>query len=177
MQPRFEEMLSTGEPRSLGQTEEVVRLVLADRRRLDQLFELLFHSDEIVRMRAGDALEKVCRQQPEWMSPFKERLLTEVSRIAQPSVQWHLAQMLGEIEWSPAETPRVIRLLKKILAGSNDWIVTNLTLESLSVFARKNAKLHQELTEICTSHLNSPYKSIATRCRRILRQLSQNRVS
>jgi hypothetical protein len=59
-------MLSGGNPRSLGRTEEVVTLVLGNGMRLHELYDCLLQDDEIVRMRASDALEKVCRQRPEW---------------------------------------------------------------------------------------------------------------
>jgi len=52
----FVEMLSGGHPNSLGRTEEVLGLVLADGSRLEQLFDCLDEPDAIVRMRAGDAL-------------------------------------------------------------------------------------------------------------------------
>lgn len=38
-------------------------MVVDDRTRLDELFACLESPDELVRMRAGDGLEKVCRQQ------------------------------------------------------------------------------------------------------------------
>ena len=93
----FAEMLAGGHRNSLGRTEEVVGIVLADPGRLDELFASLAVRDELVRMRAGDALEKVCREQPEWFAPRIERLLGDVAQIEQPSVQWHLAQMLQHL--------------------------------------------------------------------------------
>ncbi len=57
----FAEMLQGGHPNSLGRTEEVVGVVLADRARLEELFATIADPDEVVRLRVGDALEKVCR--------------------------------------------------------------------------------------------------------------------
>ena len=166
-------MLSGGSPRSLGRTEEVVKLVLADHGRFRECFQLLFSADEIVRMRAADGLEKVCRQQPCWFIPYSGRLLSEVSQIKQPSVQWHLAQMLGEIPLSPADRKRAVRLLKSRAQSGNDWIVINMALESLSTLAKTDAQLRSEVEAICAGYLNSPYKSIVTRCRRILKTLER----
>ena len=59
--------------------------------------QCVFSADEIVRMRASDALEKVCRSRPALLQPFVPRLLGEMSRIEQASVQWHLAQILTEV--------------------------------------------------------------------------------
>ena len=93
MEEPFTEMLKGGHHNSLGRTAEVVELALSDRARVDELFAGLGEPDELVRMRVGDALEKVCARRPEWFVPNVERLLGEVGEIEQPSVQWHLAQI------------------------------------------------------------------------------------
>ena len=62
---RLHAVLSGGNPRSLGNTGRVVDLVVRHPARIDELGGCLFSDDEIVRMRAGDALEKICRQRPE----------------------------------------------------------------------------------------------------------------
>jgi hypothetical protein len=94
----FAEMLKGGHPNSLGRTEEVVGIVLADRARVEELFASATHPDELVRMRAGDALEKICRERPGWFTQHLDRLLDELGAIEQPSIQWHLAQMLQHLD-------------------------------------------------------------------------------
>lgn len=82
------DMLAGGHRNSLGRTEEVVGIVVDDERRLDELFACLDSPDELVRLRAGDALEKVCRERKEWFVPYADRFLAEIGTIDQPSVQW-----------------------------------------------------------------------------------------
>jgi hypothetical protein len=55
-----------GKSNALGRTNEVIEIVLLDKSRLDELYKCLFEADAWVRMRAGDALEKICRHCPEW---------------------------------------------------------------------------------------------------------------
>jgi hypothetical protein len=86
-----EQMLSGGDPRSLHGVDRVIAAVLADPSALEALFECLFCDDSVVRMRAGDALEKIARVRPELLAPFTRRLLSDVVDIDQPSIQWHLA--------------------------------------------------------------------------------------
>jgi hypothetical protein len=69
-------MLASGNPRALARTEEVVTLVLGNRTRLKELYACLLEEDEIVQMRASNALEKVCRQRPAWLQAFVPQLLT-----------------------------------------------------------------------------------------------------
>ncbi len=172
---QISEMLTGGDPRALGKTDQVVKLVLSHPERLEELFDCVFHPDEVVRMRAGDALEKVCCQEPEWFEPFfKERLLNEVSGINQASVKWHLAQMFGEITMSQAEKERAVNIMLHNIETSGDWIVINLTLESLAKFARENVLNHDTFVSLLKKHQQSPYKSVASRANKLLRKFEHD---
>jgi hypothetical protein len=128
----FEPILTGGDRRSLGRVDEVIEAVLARPSSFAALFDCLFSADEIVRMRAGDAIEKVARRRPDLLEPYHERLLVDVAAIEQASVQWHLAQILPRLELGPSERRRAIVVLKRNLETYDDWIVTNLTLEALA---------------------------------------------
>jgi hypothetical protein len=141
----LEQALAGGHPNSLGRTEEVIAAVLADRARLRELFGCLRSDDEVVRMRAGDALEKVCREQPGWFGPYRKRLLGEVAEIEQSSVQWHLAQILGQLDLDPTQGRRAKVILKRNLERSDDWIVLNVTMERLFEWARDDPTLRRWL--------------------------------
>lgn len=119
----LEVRLTAGRPNSLGEANEIAAEVLNDNSRLPELFDCLFSDNEWVRMRAGDALENVCREQPSWFTPYRTRLLDEVAGIQQASVQWHLAQMLGEIDLTPSQRQKAIAILSGNLADPDvDWI-------------------------------------------------------
>jgi hypothetical protein len=109
----FEPILTGGDRRSLGRVDEVIEAVLARPSSFAALFDCLFSADEIVRMRAGDAIEKVARRRPDLLEPYHERLLVDVAAIEQASVQWHLAQILPRLELGPSERRRAIVVLKR----------------------------------------------------------------
>lgn len=163
----IEAVLGGGNPRSLGKTDEIVKLVLQKPATLPELFECLFASDEIVRMRAGDALEKVCRERPEWFEPFIDRLLDEIALIDQPSVQWHLVQMLGEVELSTAQKSKAVAILKRNLEHATDWIVLNYSLEVCAQFARQDAALRDYFIEQLKRYREYPLKSVAKRAAKL----------
>lgn len=96
-------------------------------------------------MRAGDALEKVCRERAGWFGAYKRRLLGEVAEIDQPSVQWHLAQILGRLRLDPDQYRRAKRILERNLERSGDWIVLNVTMEQLVEWAEDDAALRRWL--------------------------------
>lgn len=139
----FAEMLEGGHPNSLGRTGAVVGIVLADPARLEELFATMADPDEVVRMRAGDALEKVCREQPGWLLPHVDRLLGDLGHLQQPSVQWHVAQMLQHLrgDLSEDEVRRATELLQRNLSRSTDWIVLNVTMDVLAGWARRDPSL------------------------------------
>ena len=65
----------------------IIETILHDPTRVDELFECVKDDDAYVRMRASDALEKVCRSESSIVQPLKTRVLNEMSTIDQPSVQ------------------------------------------------------------------------------------------
>jgi len=164
-------ILTGGNPRSLERTEEVVTLVLGNSTRLNELHACLLEDDQIIRMRASDALEKVCRQQPEWLQPYIPQLLTEIALIDQPSVQWHLAQILGEVELTPQQRVAARDILKRNLAEKKDWIVVNYSMETLAKLSKNDDQLRTELLTILKGLLSDPHKSIVSRARKLLAAL------
>ncbi len=173
MPTTFHQMLSEGSPRSLGRAEEVVQKVLKAPQLLGELFDCLFSEDEIVRMRASDAIEKVCRVHPNWLQPFVPRLLGEVAPINQPSVQWHLAQMLGEITLSVEERAIAVKLLKRNLQTTKiDWIVAGYSMETLAKLVDKGYLQATELTPLLKIQQAHHSKAVAKRASKILAQLA-----
>ncbi|MGZ6005566.1 MAG: hypothetical protein ACXWLH_05480, partial [Candidatus Saccharimonadales bacterium] len=124
----------------------------------------------IIRMRASDGLEKICRQKPQWFQPFKPKLLNDVPPIRQASVQWHLAQIFSEIKLSPPEANAAIAIMRRNLETMDDWIVTNLTLESLATFARAKTFDRAVFVAILKQHQSSRHKSVAARAAKLLKE-------
>ena len=169
-----EALLTGGNPRGLRNAGLVVDTASRQPERLEELVRCVFSADEIVRMRASDALEKVCRARPDLLQPFVPRLLGEMSRIEQASVQWHLAQMLTEVELDEREQAEAIAILEHNLDNSSDWIVTNLTLQALAGLARTSPALRARLVPRLRHYLDSPYKSVASRARKLLAELGSS---
>jgi HEAT repeat protein len=169
------DLLSGGDPRTLRSADEVVETVLAEPERLDELIRCVLDSpDNIVRMRAGDALEKVCRAQPSLLQPHVSLLLGDLSTIHQPSVQWHVAQMLGHVRLSAAQRRRAAGLMNNNLDESTDWIVLNCSLETLAVLARADPSIVEDLRRQLGRHEQSSYKSLANRAGKLRLELGSD---
>lgn len=163
--------LRGGDSRSLGRVEDVIEAVLDDPAQVDALFACLFFENAVVRMRAADGLEKIARQRPQLLVPYIERLLSEVATIEQPSVQWHLAQILAEVPLGPAQRRRAVEILRRNLEHADDWIVLNLTMEALARFAQDDPELRRWLASALRSHLADRRKAVVKRASKLLERL------
>lgn len=174
MNQDFATMLAEGgKKNTLGRAEEVVGIVLADHARLDELYRCLFEDDAWLRMRAIDALEKVCRAHPEWLEPYVERLLSEVAAIDQASIHWHLAEIFRKVELTRDQRERAIALMKRnIASNSADWIVASNTMETLALFAADGTVPVQELIPLLEVQQTHHSKAVVKRATRILEQLN-----
>ena len=160
----IDDLLTGGNPRTLRNVDKVVESVLAHPARLGKLIAcVLDGDDEIVRMRAGDALEKVCRAQPSLLQPHVPLLLGDMATIHQPSVQWHVAQMLGHVRLTAAQRLRAAELMNQNLEKSSDWIVLNCALDTLAVLARADPAIVDDLRRQLRRHEHSRCKSLTRR--------------
>lgn len=175
MSERFAQMLTGGHSNSLGRTEEVVAVVLADHARLDELFATMTSEDEVVRLRVGDALEKVCREQPRWFLRHIDRVLSDLGEIEQPSVQWHVAQMMQHLRENllPDQAQRATMLLQKNLSKSADWIVLSVTMDVLTRWADRDPQLGVWLVPELERLGQDRRKSVAKRAIKRLAEISK----
>jgi hypothetical protein len=123
--------LKGGDLRSIGKAEEVVRDILQDPALFGEVFEGLLDDDPRVRMRSADALEKVSSKHPEYLQPFKNRLINEISKIEQQELRWHVAQMFSYLEVSKAARDEIVRILLSYLDTAKSRIVKVCAMQTL----------------------------------------------
>lgn len=140
MYGRLEQKLTIGgKSNSLGKVNEVIQEVLQDKSLLVALYDCMKSEDAWVRMRAADTFEKICRERPEWIEPFIDRIQDELSGPKQqPSIQWHIAQIYREVSLTDTQKERALNWLVDILSKSSiDWIVAANSMDTLAYFTRR----------------------------------------
>jgi hypothetical protein len=169
----FEEMLTGGHPNSLGRTIEVVDLVLADYTRLSDLYNCYFSADEIVRLRTSNAIKRISLENPEWLIPYIDKLISEISKINQPSAQWTLANLFQTLSvlMSASQRNRAKKVLQKNLETYTDWIVLNNTMDTLSKWAKEDSILEEWLLPHLERLVQDPRKSVSGRAKKIKTEL------
>lgn len=166
----FEARLSGGHSNSLGNTVDVVEEILADKSKLAELYACYASSDEVVRLRTSNAFKRVMKEQPDWLEPYLDKFLTEVSELEQASAQWTLAQLFAGLEgfMSAEQLSRAKAVVKRNLETSDDWIVLNNSMQTLADWAEVDA----ELKSWHEPHLNrlaaDPRKSVSGRAKKLL---------
>lgn len=161
-----------GKSNSLGRAAEVVDNVLHNPERLAELYDCLFEDDAWLRMRAADSLEKVCRIHPQWLEPYTDRLLSDVAKSSQPSLQWHLAQMIAEISLTPTQEERAIDWLKQQLRNKDvDWIVAANVMTTLAQFAKQQRIPVKDAIALITTQQDHTSSSVRKRAAKLLAEL------
>jgi len=160
------DMLRGGDHRSIGRADEVVDIVLSSSDRFDEVFNGILSDDTVIRMRCADAAEKIARKRPDLLSPFKERLIGEVSSIDQQEVQWHLAQMMAYLEYTDKETVKVVKILRELLSSKSRIVVVS-SLDTLTELATRNGSLRDSVIKDIEKAMENGAPSVKSRGKRL----------
>lgn len=166
----FEELLTGGHPNSLGNTMQVVEIILENNERFDELYQCYFSQDEVVRLRVSNAMKRICKVKKELLLPYLDRFLEEIAQIQQASTQWTLAQLFQELEADFSEKQKIqaTKTLQKNLENSQDWIVLNHTMQTLSDWSKANEALKNWLHPHLNQLSKDSRKSVAKRAQKLL---------
>ena len=165
--------LKGGDLRSIGGAEEVVADVLQNPVLFGEVFEGMLNDDPLVRMRSADALEKVSARHPEYLQPFKKRLINEVSQIKQQEVRWHVAQMFSYLEVSRVERDEMIKVLLSYLDTDKSKIVKVFSMQTLADLAEKDELIRPKVVRKIEEILETGSPAIVSRAKKLLTRLKK----
>lgn len=169
-------MLQGGDRRSIGRSHRVVATVRRDPALFPVLMYGLGHADELVRMRAADAAEKLTATNPQWLRPFKRRLMNLAARVKQQELRWHLAQMLPRLELSRKDRAVAVAILRRYL-GDRSRIVKTFAMQGLFDLAIQDARLLAPVRRVISSLTRRGSPAMKSRGRKLLLQLGPSALS
>ena len=174
MEESFESMLTGGHPNSLGRTLEVVDTVLAHPERLEDLYQCYFSEDEVVRLRTSNGIKRVTKAHPDWLVPYIDRFIDEISKIDQASTQWTLANLFDLLEsrLSAEQKEKAQAIMQHNLANHSDWIVLNNSMQVLGDWSKKDPELAAWLKPHLERLSGDERKSVAKRATKLLAKMS-----
>ena len=165
--------LKGGDLRSIGRAEEVVADILQNPALFGEVFEGMLNDDPLVRMRSADALEKVSSKHPEYLQPFKNRLINEVSQIKQQEVRWHVAQMFSYLEVSRVERDEMVKVLLSYLDTDRSKIVKVFSMQTLADLAEKDELIRPKVVRKIEEILETGSPAIVSRAKKLLPRLKK----
>ncbi|MBT8236391.1 MAG: hypothetical protein KJO04_09380 [Bacteroidia bacterium] len=159
----YEDLLTGGHPNSLGNTLTVVEAVLNKPADLGSLFECFFSEDAVVRMRVANAMKRIARAEKQLLLPYLDRFLDEIALIDQASTRWSLAQLflLLDADLSQAQLKRAKKILVDNLMNESDWIVLNMTMETLGKWALYDDALKTSIRGRILELKDDPRRSVS----------------
>ena len=166
--------LKGGDRRSIGRVDEVIADVLEDPALFDALFRGMLDDDPVVRMRSADGVEKITVDHPEYLRPYRKKLLEQVALVDQQEVRWHVAQMLPRLEWSDEERAAIVGMLLDYLDDESK-IVKTFAMQALADFAERDASLRPRIIKLLEKLVETGSPAMKSRGRKLLERLRRLR--
>ena len=124
-------LLEGGDRRTIGLADRVADMVCADAKLFPALIAGLWSDNQLIRMRAADAAEKVTRKHPELLKPYKKELLGLIAEAQEQELRWHPAAMVPRLILSAEERERAMAALNDYLKDRSS-IVKTFALQGLT---------------------------------------------
>ena len=165
--------LSGGDRRSLGRTKEVASHILAQPTALPDLIGALGAPDPIVRMRAGDALERISKQNADWLAPYAAEVMAAAADPDPPEMRWHAAHILPRLGLDGDLRQRAVGLMFDCL-GDNSRIARAWALTALVAFADGDGPLRIRVLPLVRDALVADAPAVRARARKLMQSIEKN---
>ncbi len=164
------EKLKGGDFRSIVNSNEVVEEVLTNPGLFDEVFKAMLNEDPLVRMRAADAVEKITREHPDYLQPYKTDLVKNVAAVNQQEVRWHVAQMIPRLILTKEERTNSAEVLFNYLEGDSKIVQTN-ALQALADLSTEDAVLRQKVFQVVEKLAETGSAAVKNRALKLLEEM------
>jgi hypothetical protein len=115
----FEQLLDSGDLRGIDGVDVVIKMV-QNQADFDLLFSCLKTKNRLIVERAADAIEKITRNTPEYLSKHKATILNYCHIAQNKELKWHLSQLLPRILLDNSEFRDMSQLLEQWARDRNE---------------------------------------------------------
>jgi HEAT repeat protein len=136
--------LTGGDLRSDGNANEVASIILDNPCLISDLLDGLHESNDVVRGRTADALEKVSRDKPEYLVKEFSQFLRMAKTDSVPMVRWHAAMILTNLLALEQNIDKIGATLMMLLADPNAF-VRSWAIAGLCILGRKYPKKRKRI--------------------------------
>jgi HEAT repeat protein len=167
--------LTEGDRRGDGLSDQAAEFVLKNQGVLGDLIEGLNESDDVVRGRTADALEKIARLKPEWVRDQIPKLIEMAEVDSVVNVGMHIAMIFGHLanyeEDSEGMIAALLGMLREKKVFVRSWVIS-----SLCIFARLYPHKREGIIERIAPLNSDPSIAIRTRVRYAMEILTNENV-
>lgn len=164
---KIEKLLQEGDLRSAGNSEKVVTMVLKQPELFKDVINAILTDHAPTRMRATDAIEKITRENPALLAPYKKTFLKDIATIEQKEVRWHLAQILPRLKLTVKERQQVYDLMIQFLEDDSR-IVKTFAMQALTDLAAQDVRYKEPVIKLVTRLLKTGAPSMQSRGKKLL---------
>jgi hypothetical protein len=104
---------------------------------------------------------------PEYLQPYKEKVIQQVAKIEQQEVRWHVAQMFPRLELSEEERAVAVEILLDYL-NDKSKIVKTFSMQALADFAERDASLRPKVMQLLEELTRTGSPAMQSRGRKLL---------
>ena len=166
----FYELLVDPDRRSMAGSEVVRDLVRHEPSRVRELVAVLEGDDAFAQMRALDLLEKLARENREWVEPCKGEFLRGWDRSDIWENRLATVRALGLFEWSGADLESALSILRRLIDDEQKFVKA-WALDSFALISLGHPELKEEAVGYVMEALGSGAKSVQARARSTAKRL------
>ena len=163
--------LAGGDRRSIGKSNEVVADVMRNPSLFEPVFNGMLSDDPLIRMRSADAIEKITVKHPEYLQPYKAKLIKQIAKSEQQEVRWHVAQMIPRLDLNQEERASVVARLVDYLNDKSN-IVKTFSMQALADLAEKDTTLRVKVIPLLEELTRAGGPAMRSRGRKLLQKLT-----
>jgi len=137
--------LENGDLRSIGKANEVVKQIGNSQNLFDEVFQGIFETNPLIRMRASDTIKKVSHNYLGLLKKHKKKILSHLQHFKQQEVKWHIALMVSYLTLTKKEAETAFTEFSQWIKKDDSRIVKVNALQVLATIAAKHPTLKTKI--------------------------------
>ena len=161
-------LLSGGDLRSLGSTSQIVKETHSQQA-FDDLFDLVFHKEAVIAMRASDAIDKISAKRPQFLKSHKNALLSLLLHAENIEIKWHVALLVSRLKLTKSELKLTWAKLKSWALDKNESRIVRVnSIQALfDLLKQANSVAPAELLHLVEQVSREDIPSVKARLKRL----------
>ena len=163
-------LLTGGDRRSIADSNRARTIIETDPARVHELATLAEDEEWLIAQRAVDLMEKLARDHPQWIEPYKKTFIGPLADSDKWEVRLQIVRALPLFRWTPAQMKRVEAILLENVTFPQTF-VRAWALDSLATLAARRKRLAPIVERHLYEFERSSSKALRARARHIRARL------